>query len=188
MKPDFQNNDLSHIWDKLDEFSVNGDEYEFNYQSPNDIAVFPIITHIRNIGTKNYCLTGKLKRLFVNFKFSDVGAKDIYLLGVLQSTIFYSLPVISFVNTNNLYQFNFSPSFTTKNNDNTVLNIEINDIPIPQFDINLLNDGMFTSSPVYFVLSLRYDEVEPVTFLNRILNYFFIHYSLNLINTNENTY
>jgi len=179
MKPDFQNTDLSHIWDKLNGFSVNGDEYEYNYFKVSENALFHLDAQIRNIGTNNYCLTGKLKRLFVNFKFSDIGAKDIYLLGAEGNTIFYSLPVISFVNTNKLYQFNFSPSFSTKNNDNTVLNIEINDIPIPQFDL-------LSSIGIYFYLSLRYDQIEPVTFASGFLNYFYIHYSLNLINTNEN--
>jgi len=179
MKPDFQNTDLSHIWNKLNGFSVNGNEYEYNYFNVSENALFPVDARFRNIGTNNYCLTGKLKRLFVNFKFSDIGAKDIYLLGAKGNTIFYSLPVISFVNTNNLYQFNFSPSFSSKNNDNTVLNIEINDIPIPQFDL-LSNRG------IYFYLSLQYDQIEPVTFANEFTNYFYIHYSLNLIDTNEN--
>jgi hypothetical protein len=179
MKPIFQNNDLSLIWDKLDAISVNGNEYEYSYYDYAKNAIFPVDPKIRSIVGKNVCISGKLKRLFVNFKFSDIGTKDIYLIGSEGGNIFYSLPVISFINTNNLYQFNFSPAYTTKNNDNTVINIEINDIPIPNF--NLL-----TSVGVYFYLSLRYDQIEPVNFNNLITNYFYIQYSLNLIDTNEN--
>jgi hypothetical protein len=156
-----------------------GNEYEYSYLKPIEKSIFPVNARLRYTRTNDACLSGKLKRLFVKFKFSDISNKDIYLLGVEGDTIFYSLPVISFTNTFDVYNFNFSPAFTTKNNNNTVLNIEINNIPIPYFYIP-------KTPGVYFCLSLRYDDVVPIIFDKNYSNYFFIQFSLNLTDSNIN--
>jgi len=178
-KPIFQNNYLSHIWNKINTLSPsnspNGERYDFFYSSYDQNfywaeTSFYIDTSIRDIGDKNFCVSGVLKHLYFSVQLSTQNY-DLYLIGYKNnpSNVFFILPVKNFIATNQRYYFNFSPTNRTDNLNN-VINIQIIDIPIPSFRLN--NDF------VGFILSNGI--IIPITRYQRDI-FISATYSLNLI-------